>query len=325
MNNKHCPICKQWQESVPENYAPNGSNIGKVYDCLYCPKFAISEELDADREQYLKGNEEEASIIRYKLAMRSSDQLCFLTTENIAVYQTGEIPKPSVQLNNFILWLGRQMGNNSGNDVSIKSCEIIAYTGSINDESLRFVLEEASDHGLIQYQGLSLSGGAFSCQGKLTMEGWELYDELKVGSTESRQVFMAMQYGNQELDNIVKDVLKPAVRSAGYDLVRLDDDNPAGLIDDRLRIEIRKSKFLIADLSHGNKGAYWEAGFAEGLGKQVIYTCNKDVFDDEGQKPHFDANHHLTIVWDRNKINEAAEKLKACIRATFPEESIMED
>ena len=53
----------------------------------------------------------------------------------------------------------------------------------------------------------------------------------------------------------------------------------AGLIDDRLRVEIRTSRFLIADLTHENAGAYWEAGFAEGLGKPVIYTCEKSKFD----------------------------------------------
>ena len=102
---------------------------------------------------------------------------------------------------------------------------------------------------------------------------------------------------------------------------RLDDDPRAGLIDDRLRVEIRACRFLIADLSHANKGAYWEAGYAEGLGKPVIYTCDNTVFDDpeNPNKPHFDTNHHLTITWDREKPQEAAEKLKATIRATFPD------
>ena len=186
----------------------NTFSLGKVYNCIYCLKYAISEELEADRKQYLKGNEEEASIVRYKLAMRSSDDICFLTTENITVYTTGEIPKPSVQLENFILWLGQQMGNDSGSDVIIKSYEVIAYTGSINDESLDFVITEASDHDLIQVQGKSYSSGTFSCQAKLTMSGWEYYEELKIGTSTSNQVFMAMQYGDNELDEIVKNVLK---------------------------------------------------------------------------------------------------------------------
>jgi len=33
----------------------------------------------------------------------------------------------------------------------------------------------------------------------------------------------------------------------------------------RMRLEIRRSRFAVVDLTHGNRGAYWEAGFAEGL------------------------------------------------------------
>ena len=40
---------------------------------------------------------------------------------------------------------------------------------------------------------------------------------------------------------------------------------------------IRDAKFVIADLTHDNNGAYWEAGYAEGLGKPVIYICEKET------------------------------------------------
>jgi nucleoside 2-deoxyribosyltransferase len=44
-------------------------------------------------------------------------------------------------------------------------------------------------------------------------------------------------------------------------------------IDDQMRVALRTSRFVVADLTRGNRGAYWEAGFAEGLGRPVIYTC----------------------------------------------------
>jgi nucleoside 2-deoxyribosyltransferase len=60
-------------------------------------------------------------------------------------------------------------------------------------------------------------------------------------------------------------------------------------------VEIRACRFLIADLTHANNGAYWEAGFAEGLGKPVTYTCKKSEF---AKASHFDTNHHLTVLWE---------------------------
>jgi hypothetical protein len=134
---------------------------------------------------------------------------------------------------------------------------------------------------------------------------------------------MAMQFSNEELTRILWEHFKPAVKATGFDLVRLDEDPPAGLIDDRLRVEIRTSRFLVADLSDRNPGAYWEAGFAEGLGKPVIYTCRKDVF--EGQGSHFDTSHFHTVVWEADKPEAAAQQLKATIRATLPAEAKMED
>ena len=40
-----------------------------------------------------------------------------------------------------------------------------------------------------------------------------------------------------------------------------------------MRVQIRASRFVICDLTHGNRGAYWEAGFAEGIGRPVIFVC----------------------------------------------------
>ena len=89
-----------------------------------------------------------------------------------------------------------------------------------------------------------------------------------------------MEYGNPELDKIVEETFKPAVKQTGFDLFALNEKPRAGLIDDRSRVEIQTSRFLIACLTHDNAGAYWEAGFAEGLGKPVIYTCEQKKFQD---------------------------------------------
>lgn len=150
----------------------------------------------------------------------------------------------------------------------------------------------------------------------LTFDGWEYYETLLKGRANYRKAFMAMKFGDTVLNEILESVFKPSVKQAGFELFKLDDEPRAGLIDDRLRVEIQSSDFLIADLTHDNLGAYWEAGYAEGLGKPVIYTCEKEKFD--LHKPHFDTNHHLTVIWDKSSPEQAGELLKATIRATLP-------
>jgi hypothetical protein len=108
-------------------------------------------------------------------------------------------------------------------------------------------------------------------------------------------------------------------------LRRLIDGQDAGLIDAQLRVMIRTARFLVADLSTGNKGAYWEAGFAEGLGLPVIYVCERGMWnsDDATKRPHFDTNHMNTVIWDQDQLHLAREKLRDMIRDTLPAEATM--
>ena len=133
---------------------------------------------------------------------------------------------------------------------------------------------------------------------------------------------MAMPFGNLAIDALHSRLMQ-AVSETGFDLRRLDEKPKAGLIDDHLRVEIRTSRFLVVDLTDGNQGAYWEAGFGESLGKHVFYSCEKAKLHQ--QRTHFDANHSYTLLWNSDDLEGAAAELKAAIRATLPDEAKMQD
>jgi nucleoside 2-deoxyribosyltransferase len=135
---------------------------------------------------------------------------------------------------------------------------------------------------------------------------------------------MAMQFGDPHLNVLVDDHCKPAVTSTGFELRVLTDRQAAGLIDDQLWVALRRSRFVIADLTHGNQGAYWEAGFAEGLGRPVIYTCRKKEWEEDNRKTHFDTSHLVTIIWDPVNLADAVKRLAATIRATLPDEATLD-
>jgi hypothetical protein len=103
----------------------------------------------------------------------------------------------------------------------------------------------------------------------------------------------------------------------------LTDQQPAGLIDDQMRAAILASRFVIADLTHSSRGAYWEAGFGEGLGLLVIYTCKESVWTAE--QTHFDTNHLVTRTWDIADLKKAEDELAATIRATLRAEAKQTD
>ncbi len=131
--------------------------------------------------------------------------------------------------------------------------------------------------------------------------------------------FMAMPFDDPLLDRVYA-VFKKAVRETGFELRRIDENAPAGPITNRLLAEIRRSRFLIAELTNDNSGAYWEAGFATGVDRPVIYTCEKSYFLEIGT--HFDTKDHLTVIWEKDRLDIAAEQLKTTIRATLPDEAV---
>ena len=150
----------------------------------------------------------------------------------------------------------------------------------------------------------------------LTLKGWEQYEKEKRGEFEGNYGFIAMQFGDTDLDAFVQEVVKPTVKDGiGYDLVDMRDVGRAGVIDNIMRVQIRDAKFVIADLTHDNYGAYWEAGYAEGLGKPVIYICEKEKF--ETKRTHFDTNHCTTVLWSRDNDEGFKKELIATIRRSL--------
>jgi nucleoside 2-deoxyribosyltransferase len=149
---------------------------------------------------------------------------------------------------------------------------------------------------------------------RITGTGWDRIAKLRETEEASRYAFFARKFDNADLDTVFERCLLPAVRSTGFELRTVTQR--AGLVDAIIEDEIRRCAFVLADLSDDNPGAYWEAGFAEGLGKPVIYFC-KALEGTSEKRTHFDANHRHTVRWDLRNLDEASAKLKAVIRNTL--------
>lgn len=227
-------------------------------------------------------------------------------------------PRPSLpeQADYYVRWIGDNV-KVGGQYTGVHPLAIQAIVGSATIEEFELVSSHLIDAKLINHG----SGDGAWRNVTLSFAGWEHYRKLERATTDSRRAFMAMEYNKEPLEGIVDKVFRDAVRQTGFDLFLLRDRPVAGLIDNRLRAEIRAARFLIADLTDRNPGAYWEAGYAEGLGRPVIYTCEKGVFEDSERKPHFDTNHHQTVLWDAGDLKTTARDLKATIRATLPAEA----
>ena len=214
---------------------------------------------------------------------------------------------PAIQAMNLI--------RDIGDVVSHTGEPIRQYPGG--DEFSVQLIDELVDSGIVKVKNdvRAFEGTAFLGV-NLTLEGWERYEREKRGEFEGNYGFIAMQFDDPVLDSFVRDVVKPAVKSEiGYDLFDLRDVAQAGVIDDIMRIQIRDSAFVIADLTHDNHGAYWEAGYAEGLGKPVVYICERTKFNEKGT--HFDANHCTTVLWSEDDQEGFGKDLVATLRRSL--------
>lgn len=315
-----CPICKTkgaFQEAYPK---------GALYstNCPRCGKFGISYEALSDFDLF--DTPINRAIISYWIRSNQNKTIIELTREKIQnIIENTNLPKPSDLLNNLLLWVGDNL-NKISDETDVDFRHVVAVVGCIDVDDLDLVVNHLVEKGYI-HNSLDYDGNTdtHKLHATMTFDGWDKFYELKTSSLNSKLAFMAMQYDNQILQEIFEKIIKEAVSKTGFEIRKLDDIKKTGLIDDKLRVEIRRSKFIIADLTDENRGAYWEAGYAEGLGQQVIYICEKEKFDK--LSTHFDTNHHLTIKWknDPDSLKKFAEELKATIRATFPAEAKMED
>lgn len=316
-----CPVCGvtvTGHQKLPQGW--DGNN----YNCRNCGEYAISTNALECTNQL---NDRARAILSAQICSAQNPARLFTVhTTHLKEAEKGDLADPAEQLDRLIMYVGERQ-TSPGAVIRFNFEHLTARLRALSLDDVGFTFRTALDTQLLDAADGSGRAtmqhvhGIFALNCGLTMKGWKCFHELKRGQIHSRTAFMAMPFRNAEVARIVDEAFRPAVEETGFRLKRVDEEAPAGSIDDRIRVEIRLARFMIADLTGGNQGAYWEAGYAEGLGKPVIYTCCKAHFDKRGT--HFDTNHRQTVVWDLAEPEKAKENLKATIRATLPFEAKM--
>jgi hypothetical protein len=316
-----CPVCQMKLMSEPRPL----SSERREFSCHNCGLFNLSGSAEVVLQKQGFSRNDRAKVA---FGIRRTGGGSLVTAEAIEAFISNlALPDAAMLMDNLLLSLSDAL-EAPGEPTELWASALRASIGALASSGVHWAIEQALSANLVQGIPIESMGGPdeFRLLGAtLTLEGWARVAELLRTAKGSRKAFMAMKFGDTLLESVFRDYFKPAIRATGFDLLRLDEEPRAGLIDDRLRLELRTSRFVIADLTHGNNGAYWEAGFAEGAGRPVIYTCRKDVFDDPATRPHFDTNHYLTVIWNPANAAFAADQLKAVVRVTLGSEAVLDD
>lgn len=177
-------------------------------------------------------------------------------------------------------------------------------------DSEAYILRQLSEMGYIKASG-ARPGGTYMIQ-RVTIDakGWSRLQMIQSDSAVSDQAFVAMWF-DEQMHEFYDEGIEPAITELGYRCVRIDLKEHNNKICDEIIAEIRRSRFLVADFSGNRGGVYYEAGFAHGLGRPVIWAVREDHL--EGV--HFDTRQYNHIVY--GSTEELRDKLSARIRATI--------
>jgi hypothetical protein len=219
----------------------------------------------------------------------------------------------SERANRLLRWLGRKT-DSIGSTVGVRDFDdglaAFAWSGSVDYDEVQFLSEYIEQKEWLKRQLLYANG----FDAVVTVKGYAHLAELDTKQVNSSQAFVAMWF-DPSMNDAYERGITPGIADAGYAPIRIDKKDHNNKIDDELIAEIRRSRFLVADFTQGEKGArggvYYEAGFAHGLNIPVIFTCHKDSIN----YVHFDTRQYNHIEWETPE--ELRIKLAQRISATI--------
>jgi nucleoside 2-deoxyribosyltransferase len=112
--------------------------------------------------------------------------------------------------------------------------------------------------------------------------------------------FVASAFGYKDVDAIYDRAVRPVLKELSIGVYRVDRDNHNDDIDDRIFAMLDDSDLCIADLTYARPSVYYEAGYAFGGDKPVVYIARQDHLDraaNDNRRVHFDLQMKNIIAW----------------------------
>ena len=119
----------------------------------------------------------------------------------------------------------------------------------------------------------------------------------------SKKVFVVMSF-KQEYDDLY-DAYDAVCNDFGFDAERTDQVASLERITPRILEGIRRSAFVIADVTEKSLNVFYEIGFPEGIGRPVIITAK------QGTELPFDIKDTPIVFW--STLKELKQKLQPIV------------
>lgn len=306
------------------------------YDCPSCGRYIFSYLSKMEMDGIIKENKHLISGHLYEFNRGKTDYRDLCGDAIKQLLKDGRVPQTNKQrIERFLLNLYKT-DNTIGKTINVLAPDtylsIIGFDGSdIHKEDISMSYAKDKEElysmlkALVSLGYMTQTQQHYEYYYSITPKGFERAEQLMSTQTDSTSVFVAMWFGD-EVKSVYEEAIQPAIEECGYRAVRVDKIEHNNDITDEIVVGIKGSKFVVADLTGYRGGVYFEAGYAKGLGKELILSCRKDWFDGEKDSSgkwikeavHFDLNHLNTIDWETpvelkmrlvNRINATVGKV----------------
>jgi nucleoside 2-deoxyribosyltransferase len=289
-----CPVCRA---QPVEMWASHTHDADEVR-CPVCGEYSISRTLRAaDVPDDLR-----PFVSAYIRAANSRGERPTLLTTNIeGLAKQHQGTSVSSKLKRLLRHIADR-SKHPGADIVIDSGIDYPLFDAYHPSEISYLLTELVEEGQVHREGDKV---------RLTPAGWTALEPDRLAG-EPNTCFVAMSF-RKELDSAYDQGIAPAIRDdCGFEVIRVDRVEHSENINDRIIADLRRAHFVVADFTFHPAGVYFEAGFALGLGRLVVWTCRKN----ELEKAHFDTRSYNHIVWETPE--ELRQKLAARVRALVP-------
>lgn len=296
----NCPICFH----TAKINSQNGFD-GEEVKCPRCGNFRIFATAIAALPSTLLTDERRKANAS---GWVREHQDVLITTDTIS--QLNVLPTPSYEeRKRKLLAFFQQQSRTLGQLVRLDDNTIrvlMGFTWSTRQE-VDFLLDTVEKDALVEKNT--------SSEYRLTAKAYDYLAQLIVNPI-SKTGFCAMWF-DKSVDSLWSKAIEPAIRDAGYQPLKINEKEHVNRIDDEIFADIRRSRFVVADFTHGvsgvRGGVYFEAGFAQGLGLPVIWTCRKDMLSED--KLHFDIRQYNFLEWSEDNLDDFKNRLQKRIEA----------
>lgn len=295
---KICPICKLEDAVVEQG---SRSTDQTTINCQRCKIFTITRTAERMAEAR-ESSPKLSAWIRNRNEQHA--EVPVINSRSLDEIQAG-LPDYNPREKQIILLQNIERNTEyPGKKVLIVPEYDIPLAWASTEEEFMYYINSLIERGFLRgneedvypLEGITETGrllfGSKSFRVEITADGWDYLEERERHLEERTQAFVAMSF-NEELKPIWEGPISNAIKKAGYKPYRVDAEPHIDRIDAKIISEIKNSRFLIAEVTEQNRGVYFEAGYAYGLGLPVIWCVKKDQLTNV----HFDTRQYNHIDW----------------------------